>query len=115
MASKKRPSRPVVLVVEDELLLRLDAVDLIEGARFEVVEARDADQAIEILNARRDIRIVFTDIDMPGSMDGLILAAAIRDRWPAIEIVVASGKISPPPDALPLRGVLWANLTIKRN
>ena len=96
---------PVVLVVEDEPIIRLGAVDLIESAGFEVIEARDADHAIEILNARRDIRIVVTDIEMPGSMDGLKLAAAIRDRWPPIEIIVTSGKVRPSDDALPARGV----------
>jgi CheY-like chemotaxis protein len=108
MAPKANPFRPLVLIVEDELLLRLNAVDLITDAGFDVVEARDADQAIEILNARLDIRIVFTDIDMPGSMDGLKLAAAIRDRWPPIEIIIASGMVSPLPEALPSRGVFMA-------
>ena len=83
--------RPVVLIVEDEFLLRMDAVDMIAGAGFEVVEAADADKAIEILEARRDITVVFTDIQMPGSMDGLKLARAIRSRWPPIEIIATSG------------------------
>jgi CheY-like chemotaxis protein len=83
--------RPVVLVVEDETLLRIDAADMIEAAGFEVVEAASADQAIEVLEARRDITVVFTDIQMPGSMDGLKLARAIRGRWPPIKIVATSG------------------------
>jgi CheY-like chemotaxis protein len=82
----------VVLVVEDELLLRMDAVDMIAAAGFEVVEARDADQAIEILEGRRDITVVFTDIQMPGSMDGLKLAKAVRGRWPPIKIIATSGR-----------------------
>jgi CheY-like chemotaxis protein len=86
-------SRPVVLIVEDELLLRMDAVDMIAAAGFEVVEARDADQAIEILEARLDITVVFTDIQMPGSMDGLKLAQAVRGRWPPIKIVATSGRV----------------------
>ena len=85
-------NRPVVLIVEDELLLRMDAVDMIAAAGFEVVEARDADQAIEILEARRDITVVFTDIQMPGSMDGLKLAKAVRGRWPPIKIIATSGR-----------------------
>ena len=85
-------NRPVVLVVEDEFLLRMDAVDMIAGAGFEVVEAASADQAIEILESRRDITVVFTDIQMPGSMDGLRLARAIRGRWPPIKIVATSGR-----------------------
>jgi CheY-like chemotaxis protein len=85
--------RPVVLIVEDELLLRMDAVDMISAAGFEVVEARNADQAIEILEARLDITVVFTDIQMPGSMDGLKLAQAVRGRWPPIKIVATSGRV----------------------
>jgi CheY-like chemotaxis protein len=86
-------NRSVVLIVEDELLLRMDAVDIIVAAGFEVVEARDADQAIEILEARRDITVVFTDIQMPGSMDGLKLARAVRGRWPPIKIIATSGRV----------------------
>src|SRR5450432_2673570 len=85
--------RPVVLIVEDEFLLRIDAVDMIAGAGFEVVEAANADQAIEILEARPDITVVFTDIQMPGSMDGLKLARAVRGRWPPIKIVATSGHL----------------------
>jgi CheY-like chemotaxis protein len=82
---------PVVLIVEDEFLLRLDAANMIGAAGFEVVEAANADEAIEILEARRDITVVFTDIQMPGSMDGLKLARAVRGRWPPIKIVATSG------------------------
>ena len=85
-------NRPVVLIVEDELLLRMDAVDMIAAAGFEAVEACDADQAIEILEARRDITVIFTDIQMPGSMDGLKLARAVRGRWPPIKIIATSGR-----------------------
>jgi CheY-like chemotaxis protein len=85
--------RPVVLVVEDEFLLRMDVVDIIAEAGFEVVEAANADQAIDILEARRDIAVVFTDIQMPGSMDGLKLARAVRGRWPPIKIVATSGHV----------------------
>jgi CheY-like chemotaxis protein len=86
--------RPVVLIVEDEFLLRMDAVDMITAAGFEVVEASNADEAIEILEGRRDITIVFTDIQMPGSMDGLKLARAVRGRWPPIKIVATSGHLT---------------------
>jgi CheY-like chemotaxis protein len=88
-----RAVRPVVLVVEDEFLLRLDAVDMVAAAGFEVVEAGSADEAIDILETRRDINVVFTDIQMPGSMDGLKLARAVRGRWPPIKIVATSGQI----------------------
>lgn len=85
-------NRPVVLIVEDEFLLRMDAADMIAGAGFDVVEAANADQAIEILESRRDVTVVFTDIQMPGSMDGLKLARAIRGRWPPIKIIATSGR-----------------------
>lgn len=84
-------SRPVVLVVEDEPLLRLMALDLVEEAGLEAIEATNADEAIRLLEARNDIRVIFTDIDMPGSMDGIRLAAAVRDRWPPVQIIVTSG------------------------
>jgi CheY-like chemotaxis protein len=85
--------RPVVLIVEDEFLLRMNAVDMITGAGFEAIEAANADEAIEILENRRDIIVVFTDIQMPGSMDGLKLARAVRGRWPPIKIVATSGHV----------------------
>lgn len=99
-------TRPVVLIVEDEPLLRIMAVDMVEEAGFEAVEATDATQAVEILERRTDIRIVLTDIDMPRGMDGMKLAACIRDRWPPIEIIITSGK--PPPGDLPARGIFFS-------
>lgn len=84
--------KPVVLVVEDEVLLRMDAIDLIEQAGFEVLDAANADEAIALLEARKDIAVVFTDLQMPGSMDGLKLAAAIRDRWPPVKVIATSGQ-----------------------
>ena len=86
-----RPHR-VVLVVEDTSLIRMLAVDLLVHAGFEVVEAVSADEAIHILERRSDIHLVFTDVYMPGTMDGLKLAHYIRDRWPPVLLVVASGK-----------------------
>ena len=99
--------KAVVLVVEDEPFLRFMAVDFIEEAGFEVIEAENADLAVAILEARTDIRIVFTDIDMPGSLDGLKLAAAVRDRWPPIDIVIVSG-LKRPDLELPARAVFFA-------
>jgi CheY-like chemotaxis protein len=89
----EKTQRPVVLIVEDEFLLRMDAVDMIAAAGFDAIEAANADEAIEILEARPDIAVVFTDIQMPGSMDGLKLARAVRGRWPPIKIVATSGQI----------------------
>ena len=79
-------TRQVVLIVEDEALVRMTAVDMIEEAGFEILEAANADEAILLLEARRDITVLFTDIEMPGSMDGLGLAQAVRGRWPPIKI-----------------------------
>ncbi len=83
--------RPVVLVVEDEYLIRSNAAEMIAEAGYEVVEAGNADEAIAILEARPDIHVVFTDIQMPGSMDGLKLAHFVRGRWPPIKIIATSG------------------------
>ncbi len=85
------PHKLVVLVVEDEPLLLLDACDTVRDAGFDPVPASNADIAIGILEARSDICIVFTDVDMPGSMDGIRLAAAVRKRWPPVEFLVVSG------------------------
>lgn len=84
-------SRIAVLVVEDEVLLRFDIVDYLVERGFQVHEAANADDAIAILETVPDIRLLFTDIDMPGSMDGLRLSAAVRDRWPPVKIIVTSG------------------------
>ena len=86
--------RPVVLIVEDDFLLRIDAVEMIKAAGFEVIEAANADQAIKVLEARYDITVVFTDVQMPGSMDGLKLAEAVRGRWPPIKIIATSGRLN---------------------
>jgi CheY-like chemotaxis protein len=83
---------PAVLIVEDEPLVRIGAVNIIEDAGFEVIEAASADEAIGILECRSDVRVVFTDIHMPGSMDGLKLAHAVRNRWPPIRIIMTSGR-----------------------
>lgn len=96
--------RAVILIVEDELLIRLNAVEMIEEAGFEVVEAASADEAIAILEGRLDITVVFTDIQMPGSMDGLKLAAAVRARRPPIMIVATSGRVKLAPGDLPEGG-----------
>lgn len=80
-----------VLVVEDEALIRLDAVDQLVIQGFKVFQAPDADAAIKLLETHSSITVLFTDIDMPGSIDGLKLAAAVRDRWPPIRIVITSG------------------------
>ena len=80
-----------ILVVEDETFIRMDVVEMLDAAGFDILEAANADEAIQMLERHSDIRLVFTDIDMPGSMNGLKLAAAVRDRWPPVRIIATSG------------------------
>lgn len=94
-------------MVEDEPLLRMLATDMVEDAGFAFEQAANATEAVAILEHRPDIRIVFTDIDMPNGMDGLKLAASIRDRWPPIDIIVTSGKPFPPQGRLPDRALFF--------
>jgi CheY-like chemotaxis protein len=82
-----------VLVVEDEMLLRMRAVDMVEDAGYISVEAVDAEAAFAILESRPGIGLLFTDIQMPGKMDGLQLAHAVHERWPAIKIILVSGQL----------------------
>ncbi|MGX9393986.1 response regulator (plasmid) [Nitrobacteraceae bacterium UC4446_H13] len=93
--------RRVVLVVEDEFLLRMLAVDMVEDAGYISLEAADADEAFAILESRSDIALLFTDIQMPGSMDGLQLAHAVYKRWPPIRIIVVSGQLRPAGNDIP--------------
>ncbi len=83
----------IVLVVEDDMMLRMRAVDMVEDAGYVSVEAVDADEAFAILQARSDIALLFTDIQMPGSMDGLQLAHAVHQRWPLLKIILVSGQL----------------------
>jgi two-component sensor histidine kinase/DNA-binding NarL/FixJ family response regulator len=89
------PTPPKVLVVEDEMLLRMRAVDIVEDAGFTAIEAMNADEALAILESRSDVDLLFTDIQMPGSIDGLKLAHAVHERWPSIKIILVSGKLTP--------------------
>lgn len=93
--------RTVALIVDDEFLARTMAADVVAGAGFEVVEAPNADEGMRILQGHPDIRLLVTDIEMPGSMDGLELACAVRQRWPNIDVVVTSGRWRPGLDELP--------------
>lgn len=83
--------KAVILVVEDSALIRMSAVALVLFAGSKALEARDAYEAIRILEARADIDLVFTDVQMPGTIDGIKLAHYIRDRWPPVKLIVASG------------------------
>jgi CheY-like chemotaxis protein len=91
-----------VLIVEDEFLVRVDAVDFMCAFGFTVYEAGNADEAIALLELHRDIQAVFTDIHMPGSMDGLKLAHYVRGRWPPIKLIITSGHARPLLDDMPI-------------
>jgi two-component sensor histidine kinase/CheY-like chemotaxis protein len=93
---------PHVLIVEDEMILRMRAVDIVEDAGFRPIEAVNAEQAMAILESRSDISLLFTDIQMPGTMDGLKLAHAVHDRWPAIKIILVSGQVKPEENDKPI-------------
>ena len=92
---------PVILVVEDEALVRLAAVGMLEDAGFRMIETVNADEALELLAADSDIQLLFTDINMPGTINGLALARQVHDRWPHIGIMVASANRVPQSEDLP--------------
>src|ERR1700677_3693468 len=100
MGEPMRPSA-AVLIVEDEPLIRMGTVYFIEDAGFKVYEAGSADAAIALLELHKEIRLIFTDVDMPGSMDGLKLAHYVRGRWPPVKIIVTSGHIKVTEESLP--------------
>lgn len=99
--AESNESKALVLIVEDEVLIRMNSVDMIREFGFEVTEAGDADEAVSTLEAFPDVGLVFTDIQMAGSMDGLRLAAVIRDRWPPIALLITSGRVRPPLGDMP--------------
>jgi CheY-like chemotaxis protein len=93
----------VVLLVEDEMMLLMQAVDMVEDAGYTPLEAGDAAEAVAILESRSDVALMCTDIQMPGKMDGLGLAHAVHARWPSIKIIVVSGQSNLPELDLPPR------------
>ena len=96
--------KTVILVVEDEAIIRMGTVQMLEDAGFAVLEACNADVALKILESRINVNVVLTDIQMPGSLSGLELAHIIRDRWPLIHLVVTSGQKAPTQDEFPKMG-----------
>ena len=87
--------QPLILVVEDDELLRLHAADLLEAHGFAVVKAENADEALKVLEQRNDVRLLFTDIQMPGALDGMGLARQVHARWPHVLLVITSGQTAP--------------------
>jgi CheY-like chemotaxis protein len=101
VAASQKP-KDIVLVVEDEALIRMNTADLIRDLGFEVIEAEDADHAVALLESTPGITVLFTDIQMPGSMDGLRLAAVVRDRWPPVAVLITSGLLHPRAADMPI-------------
>ena len=101
MGETIKPPRYAVLVVEDDPLLLMDALDLVEEAGLLAYGARNATEAIVMMEQHEDIRVLFTDVQMPGSMDGIQLSAAVHSRWPDTEVMVTSGRIQPRAHDLP--------------
>jgi CheY-like chemotaxis protein len=97
-------AKPTILVVEDDALLRLYATNLLEDHGFRVVEAENADAALKLLETRDDVRLLFTDIQMPGSCDGMDLARQVYARWPSILLVITSGQVKPAQEEIPDHG-----------
>jgi CheY-like chemotaxis protein len=94
--SKLHPDpKPVILVVDDDALLRFLAVDILEAAGFAVIEAENAEGALTLLKSRPEIAALFTDIEMPGACDGLELAHRCHRERPDVRVVVTSGNIRP--------------------
>ena len=96
----------VILTVEDEFLLSEYLGEILKDAGYSVVSVQDADEAIAMLESRNDIRLIITDINMPGTMDGLKLAAAVRGRWPPIKIIITTGLRLPTKHEMPTGSLL---------
>jgi len=103
MTRPNPPGSPVVLLVEDEPLVRIVNLEILHEAGFRVIDANDADEAFEILKRRSGIKAVLTDVDMPGSMNGLEFARLVAQGWPEVAVLVTSGKVQPSPQDLPPR------------
>ena len=99
---------PVVLFVEDEPLIRALAVDVLEEAGFEVIEAPTADYAVVVLAKRPDVRVVVTDVDMPGRLNGFQLARIVQDYYHQVGVVVGSGRARPKPGDLSPEAIFLA-------
>jgi two-component system, response regulator PdtaR len=95
---------PVILLVEDEELLRLCAADLLEERGFRVLEASDADEALRTLAERPDVRLLFTDIQMPGALNGMDLARRVHEQCPNVKLLITSGNLKPSTAEIPDHG-----------
>jgi two-component system, response regulator PdtaR len=93
--STSAADHPTILVAEDDAFLRLYAADLLEDSGYTVVEADNAEEALKVMEVRKDVRLLFTDIQMPGGCDGLELARQVHERWPKVLLVITSGQVQP--------------------
>ena len=97
-------SRALILIVEDDPLIRWSGAETLEDAGFEVLEVANADDALTLLETHHSVNVLFTDVDMPGKLDGLDLARIAAHRWPYIHIIVASGRKEPQAPQMPDNG-----------
>ena len=104
MSEEKSHAAPVVLVVEDEAILRFITADMLESERYTVVEAVTAVDALKVLETRPEVRVLFTDIEMPGRINGLDLARLVHEHWPHVLLVITSGGQEPPEAEIPDQG-----------
>jgi CheY-like chemotaxis protein len=95
MTQKQRVNHPTILVAEDNPLLRLNTLELLEEHGYTVVEAGNSEEALKVMESRNDVRLLFTDIQMPPGVDGLQLAREVHKRWPKVILVVTSGQVQP--------------------
>lgn len=108
MGQSQPITRLPVLIIEDEPVLRIEVIDMVERAGFEAVESTSVEDAIHTLEERLDIRIVYIDLDMPRGVKGIEIAAAIRDRWPPIDIILTAANFAKADLDLPARAEFYS-------
>lgn len=108
MGQSKPMGSDTILIVEDEAIVRFELIDLFEEEGYRVFAAADADEAIAILDKHGEVRVVLTDVEMPGTMDGLKLAQYIRRRFPPTLLLIASGHHGITPDEIPEHSAFFA-------
>ena len=95
MISESNARSPLVVFAEDDDPVRLNVAEPIEEAGYEVIDVPDAHAALEAIAGRTDVRVLFTDIEMPGGIDGLDLARMVHERWPKVLLLITSGRVAP--------------------
>ena len=115
--SEDAPDRPVILIAEDEVLVRMLIADLVQDEGFKVIEVADATEALRVLEARPDIHVVVTDVEMPPGLNGVELATTVRERWPFVQVIVTSGRVIPDqlPEGVVFIGKPWTAESLARH